>query len=215
MSSYSKGLLADNFNASYKQLGEKDKTTFSSLCFRLLNENYIYGQCERDLYYQIDRFKEIMQDYFGIIDYELVNDSAYKIFFLKSAGERTSVKLKKFESMILLILRRFYYVKTCETGSDADIAVTYDELLGEIRKNGIYKEDIKKTELLNSLKILKRYKIINFDYRSFSTSDALTVYPTILYAVSQIDLENITSILAGYGAKEDDSENETVEDTTD
>lgn len=217
MSSYSKELMADNFNAAYKELSEKQKDTFSAVCFKLLNDNYIYGQKddERDLYYRIDSFKELLQNYFGLIDYELANDSAYKIFYLKSLNERNSVKLKKFESVLLLLLRRFYYSKSRETNSDINISVSYDELLDDINKTGIYKEPIKKTELKNALTTLKRYKIINFDLRSYLASDAMTIYPTILYAVSQQDLDNITAILSGYGAREEGDSDEANEDQAD
>ena len=150
-----------------------------------------------------------------MIDYELANDSAYKIFYLKSLNERNSVKLKKFESVLLLLLRRFYYSKSRETNSDINISVSYDELLDDINKTGIYKEAIKKTELKNALTTLKRYKIINFDLRSYLASDAMTIYPTILYAVSQQDLDNMTAILSGYGAKEEGDFDEANEDQAD
>ena len=217
MSSYSKELMANNFIEAYKGLGEKQKEAFSSVCFKLLNENYIYGQKddERDLYYRIDSFRELIQNYFGLIGYELANDSAYKIFYLKSANERSSVKLKKLESILLLVLRRFYYSKSRETNSDVNISVTYDELLEDINKTGIYREPIKKTELRNAFATLKRYKIINYDAKSYLASDALTVYPTILYAVNQQDLENISAILSGYGAKEEGGSDETGEDQAD
>ena len=217
MSSYSKELMANNFSEAYKGLSEKQKEAFSSACFKLLNENYIYGQKddERDLYYRIDSFKELIQNYFGLIDYELANDSAYKIFYLKSSSERNAVKLKKLESILLLLLRRFYYSKSRETNSDINISVTYDELLEDINKTGIYREPIKKTELKNAFATLKRYKIINFDVRSYLASDALTVYPTILYAVNQQDLDNISAILSGYGAKEEGDSDETSEDQAD
>lgn len=206
MSSYSKGKIAEQFAEQYKQLGEKQKETFSYICFKLLNENYIFGQKEdeKDLYYNIDLFKDILQNYFNLIDYELASDKVYKIFYLKSSRERISLKLKKLDSIILLLLRKFYYTKSKETNSDINIAITYDELLEDINKTAIYKERLKKTEILTSLKNLKRYKIINFEHKFYSTSDALTIYPTILYAVTETDLNNIQVILREYGSKEED-----------
>jgi len=214
MSSYSKGKIAEQFAEQYKLLGEKQKETFSYICFKLLNENYIFGQKEdeKDLYYNIDLFKDILQNYFNLIDYELASDKVYKIFYLKSSSERTSLKLKKLDSIILLLLRKFYYTKSKETNSDINIAITYDELLEDINKTAIYKERLKKTEIFTSLKNLKRYKIINFEYKFYSTSDALTIYPTILYAVTETDLNNIQVILSGYGSKEEDLIDEIDED---
>lgn len=214
MSNYSKERLASSFVEEYKNLTESQKEVFSKACFKLLNENYIYGQKkdEKELYYSIDTYRQIIQNYFNIIDYELAHDGVYKIFYLKSSSERPSLKLKKMESVILLLLRKFYYVKSKETNSDVNISVTYDELLEDMYKTGIYNDRLRKTEIENSLLILKKYKIINFDNKSYSSSDALTIYPTVLYAVAEDDLKNLQIILNGYGAKEEVVTDETEED---
>lgn len=213
MSSYSKNKIAEQFVEEYKKLGEKQKETFSYVCFKLLNENYIFGQKddERNLYYNIDNLKDVLQYYFNLINYELASDKVYKIFYLKSSENRASIKFKKLDSVILLLFRKFYYTKSRETNSDVNITITYDELLDEIGKTGIYKERLTKTEILTSLKNLKKYKIIDFEYKFYSTSDALTIFPTILYAVSATDFINIQTILNEYKAKEEDDTDATDE----
>ena len=206
MTYYSKQEVANNFLKNYSLLDEKAKEKFSELCFSLLNENYIYCQAKDDYnkYFKILDYKETITCYFKIIDYELVHDSVYKILYLKSTLDRAPVKFKKSETIILLLLRKLYYTKSKEVTSSVDLSIAYTELLEEMNKTGLFKEAPKKTEMLNYLTTLKKYKIINCD--STLSADALTIYPTILHAVSEMDLNNIETLFKNFDTKENEDE---------
>lgn len=206
MAYYSRQENANNFLKGYAQLDEKNKEKFAKLCFSLLNENYIYCQLKDDYnkYFKILDYKELIANYFKIINYELVHDSAYKIIYLKSTLDRAPVKFKKNETIVLLLLRKLYYTKSKEVTSSVDLSVSYTELLEEMNKTGLFKETLKKTEMLNYLTTLKKYKIINCD--STLSADALTIYPTILHAVSEMDLNNIENLFKNFDTKETEDE---------
>lgn len=219
MSDFSRAKVCDNFCEHYKELSGNEKEDFSGVCNRLLGENYIYGQKkeDRNAYFIILKLKETIENYFDIIDYSLNWDSSYKIFYLKSKLDRNRLKLKKIESVLVLLFRKFYYVKSKEdVNASINIMVSYEELLNEIDQTHIYKDKLNKTDLLNSLKVLKRYKIINFDVQKYLSTNALEIYPTILYIVTDNDLKMIDNRLMSYkNTQEEENGDEADQDTSD
>lgn len=207
--------ICSDFFEMYKQMNENDRDVFSKVCNRLLGNNFIYGQIKKDkeIYYSIIKWQDEISKYFSLIDYTLEHSSTYKIFFLKSNSGNDRIRLKKMESILLLLCRKFYYVKGKEVNSSVNIFVTFNDLVDEINKTQIYKDRLVKGQLFDSLKILKRNKIINFDSNNFSETDAFEIYPTILYVVTNMDLKMIEDKLASYQNSEDgDTKDEVDED---
>jgi hypothetical protein len=207
----SRDTISDDLNAMYKQMVERDKDEFSRVCNKLLNNNFIYGQIKEDRndYLTIIRFKDEISKYFTLIDYTLEQDTSYKIFFLQSKTGKDRIRLRLMESVLLLLFRRFYYVKGKAVGSSVNIIVSFDELIDEINKTHIFKNTLSKMQLENSLKLLKRYKIIDFDSINFIESDAFEIYPTILHVVTNMDIKMIGDKLKSY---RNSAEEETVDE---
>ena len=207
--------ICGEFFEMYKQMNESDRDSFSKLCNRLLGSNFIYGQIkkDKDTYYSIIKWQDEIKKYFSLIDYSLEHDSTYKIFFLKSNLSKDRIRLKKMESILMLLCRKFYYVKGKEVNSSVNILVTFDDLVEEINKTQIYRDKLVKGQLADSLKILKRYKVINFDSNNFDETDVFEIYPTILYVVTNMDLKMIEDKLASYqNADDGDTKDEIDED---
>lgn len=211
----SRGTICNKFSGNYQQMTEADKDTFSKCCNKLLVNNYIYGQLKEDKsdYYSIVRLKDEIEQYFSLIDYTLEQDGNYKIFFLKSKSGKGRIKLKKMESILVLLFRKFYYVKGKEVNAAINVFISYDELIDEINKTLIYKDKLSKVQLFDSLKLLKRYKIIDFDLAHYNETDTLELFPTILYVVTDMDLKMIEDKLASYQNSDDgETKDETEED---
>lgn len=207
--------ICGDFFEMYKQMNESDRDSFSKLCNRLLGSNFIYGQIkkDKDTYYSIIKWQDEIKKYFSLIDYSLEHDSTYKIFFLKSNLSKDRIRLKKMESILMLLCRKFYYVKGKEVNSSVNILVTFDDLVEEINKTQIYRDKLVKGQLADSLKILKRYKVINFDSNNFDETDVFEIYPTILYVVTNMDLKMIEDKLTSYqNADDGDTKDEIDED---
>lgn len=211
----SKETACDNFSKMYFEMSESDKEDFSRVCNKLLRHNFIYGQIKNDKkdYYSIIHWQDEIKNYFSLIDYSLEHDGTYKIFFLKSLNGADRIRLQKMESVLLLLFRKFFYVKGKETSSLIDILITFDDLLTEINKTYIFKDALTKTQLFNSLKVLKRYKLIDFDSNNYNETDVLKIYPTILHVVTDMDLKMINDKLSSYkNGEEGDTQDETSED---
>ena len=181
----------------------------------MLTNNFIYGQIkeDKDDYYAILRLKEEIKSYFYLINYTLGEDSGFKLFFLRSAEGAGRIRLKKMESILVLLFRKFYYVRSKETGSSVKILVTFDELIDEINRTKIYKERMNKVLLKSALLVLRRYKLIDFNAVNYANTDTFEIFPTILYVVKTEDVKIIEDKLASYtNAEGEDEEDETDED---
>lgn len=207
--------VCSDFYEQYKLLNESDKELFSRVCNKLLTNNFIYGQIkeDKDDYYAILRLKEEIKSYFCLINYTLGEDSGFKLFFLRSAEGAGRIRLKKMESILVLLFRKFYYVRSKETGSSVKILVTFDELIDEINRTKIYKERMNKVLLKSALLVLRRYKLIDFNAVNYANTDTFEIFPTILYVVKTEDVKIIEDKLASYtNAEGEDEEDETDED---
>ena len=206
---------AKDFFDNYDLLKDNDRELFSRLCNKLLTNNFIYGQIksDREDYRDINRLKTEITNYFYLIDYSLRQDSNYKIFYLRSNDGKGKIKLKKMESVLVLLFRKLYYVKSKETGTSVEITVTFDELSDEINKTHLFKDKMTKQLLKDSLLVLRRFKLIYFDSTNFNTTDLFEIYPTIIHVVTTEDLKLIENKLASYqNADDEESEDETDED---
>lgn len=214
MSFTSKNTTAKSFNDQYSELTETDKYAFSRLCNKLLNENFIYGQLQADKtdYYAILKFRDLIENYFDLIDYQLSHNDTRKIFFLESTADRNRIKLKKIESVLLVLLRRAYYVKSKETvDSNVNISITIDELIDSLVQTNIYKDKLAKTQIIDALKVLKRFKLINFDGKNYEINNVIEIFPMVSLVVKINDIDQLNIKLKTYKSKEDD-EDETDED---
>lgn len=214
MSFTSKNTTAKSFNDQYSELTETDKYAFSRLCNKLLNENFIYGQLQADKtdYYAILKFRDLIENYFDLIDYQLSHDDTRKIFFLESTADRNRIKLKKIESVLLVLLRRAYYVKSKETvDSNVNISITIDELIDSLVQTNIYKDKLAKTQIIDALKVLKRFKLINFDGKNYEINNVIEIFPMVSLVVKINNIDQLNNKLKTYKSKEDD-EDETDED---
>lgn len=192
--------LYDTFNG----FTETNQDEFSRLCARLLNENFIYCQIDSDKndYYKISSMRETIKDYFALMDYSLYHDDQFKIFYLVTDTGRNTVKFKKLDTILLLILRLFYYQKS-KDGGNVNVIVTIDEINSYINKTGIYDQEQKKANLLDSLILLRRYKIISFKGVDISMETSIYVFPTIIHVLTSSDMDALENKILSYRKTEE------------
>ena len=116
----------------------------------------------KESFYFVMSYKEVFDEFFKILGYELELDVQAGSVMLTGATASNTLKLKRDETIILLILRLLYHEKMKDTSLNdnivcevSDIHEKYDYL--EIKKK------LNKTDLESALRIFKRYNcIINF-----------------------------------------------------
>lgn len=216
MSSELKNIAIEEFTKKYLSLNDTKKNNFSRLCNKLLNENFIYFSNndlnDKNDYYAILELKDLISNYFKLLDFELINVDTYKIFYLKTTADRNRIRLKKLETVILLVLRLLYHKGRLNINLSSDMKTTLGELTQEINKTGIFKNNLTKTEFLSALKTLRRYKLIYFSFNELNEDNVILIYPTILYVVTIDDIDLLNEKIKKYQVLSEESEDETQED---
>ena len=211
-----KNFTCEDFTKRYIELTDTKKNNFSRLCNKLLSENFIYAyrQDDKNDYYELLSLKPLIEKYFFIMNYDLIHVDTYKLFYIQTNADRNRIRLKKLDTVIILILRLLYHKGSLNVNSSADISTNLEKMITEINQTGIFKSQPSMTDYMESLKLLKRYKIIDFNFKDFKEENVVVIYPTILYVVKIDSINMLYSKLKTYVALKGDDADETEEDQT-
>ena len=194
----------------YLKLTEKEIETFSNLITKLINVNYLTAEKEEDknTYYFIVSHLECFQSYFELGGMELIHYQPTKTLVLKNE-HLTKQNLTKTGSIITLIIRLLYHQKLSDPSLTKEIIITTKEIQEKYEHLNINGEErIKKSDLEETLKLLKKHNLINYKGGDFQNDDFLiTIYSTIKYALDINTLEEIQTKINSYkGGEAEDEE---------
>ena len=207
MATIQRNLACEEYAKGYIELTDTRKNTFSRLCNKLLNDNFIYAykQDDRNDYYEILSMKSLIENYFSMIDFDLIHVDTYKLFYIQTNADRNRMKLKKLETVIVLVLRLLYHKGSLNVNSSSDIQTTLGKMIIEINQTGIFKTQISMTDYLEALRLFKRCKLIDFTFKDFKEDNVIIIYPTILYVAKVDTIDMLNDKLKTYvNAKGDD-----------
>lgn len=202
------------FTEEYANLNDTQQSTFSHLALKLLDETYIVKDKESDKkdYLRTENLFSVLRAYFAFMDFSLYIDNDNGVIYIRSDVDSNRLKLRKFETIILLLLRSIYYDESGKASLSSAITTTVGSLVTEIGKTEIYPNFNAPTiEFKNALKTLKRYKVIDFDGDISQASTVIRIYRSILLVVDVDSLDSLKNRLALYkggNTDETDSENE-------
>lgn len=196
------------FYNKYIKLTDMEKETFGQLCLKLLDVNYLCTQRERDResFYFILAHLEVFTHYLALIDYRLTYNERDKVIAIRHEEAAHRMRLKKKESVILLLLSKLYHKKMRDVTLNDEILVSLQELHEALYDTGILDARMTRKDLSEVLKLLKRHHLIEI-HGAFDDDDTLvTIYPTILYAVDQMDIDAVDQRLMSYRTREEEHE---------
>ncbi len=208
--------MGNNFIYEYGQFNTTDKNTFSRVCNKLLNETFLVKSKEtdkNDYYFVIENFK-LINDYLKYIEYECVKDESLGVIRLISIVDRNKVKFKKFDTVLILVLRLLYYKQSKTTSNIDKIYTTLEEVDFEMKSTQIF--DAEKRYDKNyedSLRNLKKYKIVDY-FDKFSMEMTIEILPTILLVIenSLSELQQMINEFSNSTKKEEDIDEGIKED---
>lgn len=214
MATIQRNLACEEYAKGYIELTDTRKNTFSRLCNKLLNDNFIYAykQDDRNDYYEILSMKSLIENYFSMMDFDLIHIDTYKLFYIQTNADRNRMKLKKLETVIVLVLRLLYHKGSLNVNSSSDIQTTIGKMIIEINQTGIFKTQISMTDYLDALRMLKRFKLIDFSFKDFKEDNVITIYPTILYVAKVDTIDMLNDKLKTYVSVKGDDLDEAEED---
>lgn len=172
---------------------QKDK--FRIAANKLLNNCFILKKKDdtRNEYIFIVQNKDLFMEYFDLLGYAIEINEMHGVVALSSMYGTGRLRLKKIESIILLILRLLYIEKRKELSLNEDVVVLADDIHQKYNMLKIEsKVNIDKTMLRDTVRLFKKYNLIyNIDADVTKSNSRIRIYPSVLFAVTN---ENITQM---------------------
>ena len=188
----------------------KNKENFKRVCNKLLSVCFICKKKEdtKSDYYFIESNLESLNEYLELLDYEIEINKSIGVAQLINKVNTNKVNLKLIDSILLLILRILYHEKMEELSLTEDIMIQVSEIQEKFIALEFQDKLMDKTKLLDSLRTLKRYNIIqNLDANMTLGDSRIIIYPSILMALRMEDITKVYEKLNTYkrkGVKEDE-----------
>lgn len=152
----------------------------------LLSHCFIMGSCEetREKYYYAINHMDELRRVFAPLGYTpILHPSPLKVLMLVNEYPGTQVRLLKYESILLLILRALYLQKRERLTSDGDqVLVTVEEIQQEYQKMSLPQRlDQRKLEEL--LRTLRAYNLARPIDRLDHLQAQIEIFPTVVLAL--------------------------------
>lgn len=103
----------DLFQAKYTALIDTDRKNVSRIANKLLSDTFIIKekQTDREDYYFCAEDRSLFESFFSLLDYSFSVLPDNGLVYIATAANRNRVRLSKFDTALLLILRKSYNQK--------------------------------------------------------------------------------------------------------
>lgn len=181
----------------FEDLNVGQKKLFAKTCLRLLSSSYLAKDKEdnKEMYYFIISYKQYFDEYFDVMDFELVLDREMGAVQLVHRENNNLLRLKKDESIILLILRILFHEHLVKTSVNDNVVIKVDDI-HDYYDSLELKKKINKTDLVKILRLFKKYNIIETLGDITKTSTPIIIYPTILLAINTQTINDVYNIIS-------------------
>lgn len=177
---------------SYERLSQTQKKTFQDISNKLLSNTFLCRdkRDNKESYYFVVSFKEVFDEFFAVLGYEVILDQNQGAVMIKSESNSGAIRLKRDDTVILLILRLLYHEKLKETSLNENIVISVSDIQDKYNYLEL-KRHINKTDLVNALRLYRRYNLIETMGDITMSNTKLVLLPTLLYAIKT---EEITEV---------------------
>ena len=188
-------------NDEFPSLKEAEKQIFSRIVNKLFQVNYITRKKIGDAndYRFILAYKDIFSAYFNLADFELEIKRHEEVVYIKNESSFNHLRLKKEESILLLIIRMIYQAKMELVTLDENVEVYLSDIHSELAKIGyLDNKRMTKEKLKPSLQLLRNYNIIDFMDKRLHDDARIKIYPTVLFVVNVDSIKEVLDHLDQY-----------------
>lgn len=177
---------------SYERLTSVQKAIFKDIANKLLASTFLARDKKdnKDNYYFVVSYKEVFDEFFAILGYEVKLDQGIGAIMLSSDQNTGFLKLRRDETIILLILRLLYHERLKETSLNENVVISVLDIHEKYNYLEI-KKRINKTDLVSALRLFRRFNLIETIGDITMSNTKVVIMPTILYA---INTEEITEV---------------------
>ena len=190
---------------NFETLTKDQRQTFSDICNKLLTYSFIAKDKKdnKEHYYFVINYKHYFDEFFGVLGHELIVKREIGAIQLVNNNYQSTLKLKKEESLILLILRILYHEKLVETTLNDNVVISISDIHDKYELLG-FKKRIFKTELDRTLRLFKRYNLIENVGDITVSSSKLIIYPTITLAITTSNIQDVYNYIVRLGNEDGD-----------
>ncbi|MDR7078411.1 hypothetical protein J2Y03_003463 [Neobacillus niacini] len=196
------------------------KEKFRTTANKLLNHCFILKKKDdtRNDYIFIVQNRELFIEYFDLLGYKIEINEMQGVVALTNVAGTGRIRLRKIESIILLILRLLYIEKRKELTLNEEVIVLSDEIHEKYNMLKVEaKTNIDKTVFRDTIRLFKRFNIVSNLDSDVTMSDArIKLYPSVLFAVPNDNLtllyDAINEKLNKYMNGEQNDDEETMQD---
>lgn len=190
---------------TYETMNVTQQNQFKDTANKLLANTFLCRDKKdnKESYYFLMSYKELFDEFFKILGYEILLDTATGSVMLEGASASNTLKLKRDESIILLIVRLLYHEKAKDTSLNdniictvADIHTKYDYLQ--------IKRKLNKTDLISAIRLLRKYNLIEVTGDITSSACRIVILPTILMAIKSEDVNEVHQAIMRISQEEGD-----------
>ena len=148
----------------------------------------------KEAYYFIMSYTQVLEEFFQILGYEIILDMPTGSIMLQGANTQSTLKLKRDESLILLILRLLYHEKMKDTSLNENIVCAVSDIHDKYDYLEI-KKKLNKTDLVSALRLFRRYNLIEATGDLTSSACKVVILPTILMAIKSEDITEVVNTI--------------------
>ncbi len=208
--------IIDDFHERYGAIASSDSKCdrFAKIALRLLNETFLVQdrkQDEDDYYVATGPYKELLNDYFSFLDVSFRVDQDKRICYIVGENDRNRLRLHKLDTVLLLVIRSLSFSGEQDFRSLTTLKVSVKDILSKIAETEIYPNGISMSQFRDSMLLLRRYKVIDFNDDPGKDSTLVAIYNSVLLLVSASSLEDLAERLGKYVGVTDDEETTTSE----
>ena len=202
-------------NNVYFNLKEGEKNNVSRIVNKLLQVNYLTKRKPGDAndYRFILAFKEVFEAYFALADFNLNIHREDEVVYIANEQLFNHIRLRKTETIMLLILRILFQRKRDFVTLDEDVEIFLHEIHSELTRIGyLDHKRITKDRLKPALIFLRNYNMIDYIDRGLQDDARIKIYPTILYVTNLESIKEVIDKLDGFKEGDTSDYEETDED---
>ena len=139
-------------------------------------------------------YKDLFDEFFKILGLEITLDMPTGSVMLSGATNAFSLKLRRDETIVLLILRLLYNEKMKDTSLNENIVCAISDIHEKYDYLEI-KRKLNKTDLISAIRLFRKYNLIEVTGDIQSSATKLVILPTILMAIKTEDISVVVNTI--------------------
>lgn len=194
---------------------QREKEEFKRICNRLLGSCFLCkgNITNRGDYYFVLKHRDKFKAYLEVLGARLEINEENGVIQLTNPQNYNRLKLKLFESIILLILRILYDEKRRELSVSDEVIVNMGDIQDKFLSLQVRDKMIDKTTMRNALSLFRRFQLIELLDRNLADEESrVLIYNSIMMALRVEDIkqayEKVEIYRKGKRTDEEINENE-------